>query len=77
MKWTPEAVAELRELAGSGMGWRKVGERLGISHEGARRAAIALGIHERPDHSVWRARWESYLPGMKAALVADILEAGR
>lgn len=77
MKWTPEAVAELKELAH--LGAAGLGEHFGISKGAAMSQAVRLRIHlgsraaPRSPEQALRRRWESYLPGMKAALVADIL----
>jgi hypothetical protein len=77
MRWTPEAIAELRELAH--LGRPVLAEHFGISANAISHKAgkenIHLGRHPTRDASPqeWRARWESYLPAMKARLVEDIL----
>jgi len=74
MKWVPEMVERLRELAP--LGGREMAARLGVPYRAARCKAISLhiplGPTRRSPEEHLRARWAEMLPAMKAALRRDM-----
>ena len=90
MRWTPERVAALRDLAASGLDKREIGAIMGATATAvrfqARRSHVALSaLHPtsrgialsppRRERDAIRQRWIAMLPGMKAAIREAVREA--
>ena len=81
MRWTPEKVAKLRELAPTGLGGAGIANIMGISYKAVSCKANDLRISIRYplaeidrswDNDGLRARWREMLSAMRAALRDEI-----
>jgi len=76
MRWSPEDIATMAELAEQGISARVAAERMGRDATTARWAARRYGVHfhslaKTPDERI-RKRWRAILPKLKADLRRDL-----
>jgi transposase-like protein len=75
MRWTPEKVEALRFSVASGMSYTDIAKLFGVSVNSAKMRRRRLRRPDPPrqppvDDPALRARWDGYLPGMKARVRA-------